>query len=56
MPDISMCANDECPMAKKCYRHEAKPNEYLQSWTHFKPTSDTRCDHFMEIWIKPNDQ
>lgn len=49
MPDITMCQNDDCPMAKECYRHEAEPTPRYQSYTHFH-YQDGTCDSFMEIW------
>lgn len=33
MPDITMCSNHTCPLAKQCYRHEAKVTwPERQSW------------------------
>lgn len=49
MPDISMCMNDECHLAKECYRHEAKPGEW-QSYSYFRPNEAGDCDHFLPIW------
>lgn len=37
MPDISMCANCECPFRKICYRYLAEPTEDYQSYADFKP-------------------
>jgi hypothetical protein len=31
VPDITMCADHDCPMAKQCYRHEATPSD-RQPW------------------------
>lgn len=50
MPDISMCANQECPLKAICYRNPAsgtKPSEYQ---TFFHPVADefTGCDYFWE--------
>jgi hypothetical protein len=42
MPDISMCNNDDCPLAKKCYRHEAEPNKRWQSYDKFEGGTDCR--------------
>jgi len=36
MPDISMCANEECPLKKGCYRYTATPNPYRQAYGSFK--------------------
>ena len=49
MPDISMCGNDDCPLRKQCYRHEATPSDW-QSWCNFEPDEKGNCEHFMEIW------
>lgn len=37
MPDISMCKNDACPMAGKCYRHEAKPDPNVRLTKRVQP-------------------
>lgn len=52
MPDITMCANDECPLASQCYRHEAEPNEYKQSYAVFEPITicfTVYCHHFWRM-------
>lgn len=49
MPDITMCMNDECHLAKECYRHEATPSDW-QSYGMFKPNADGTCKHFMPIF------
>lgn len=49
MPDISMCANETCANKTKCYRHEAEPNPYRQSYAAFKPNEDGSCDNFWPI-------
>jgi len=54
MPDISMCLNHECHLAKECYRHEAKPSEW-QSYSHFHPDESGKCKHFLPIWT-PQDE
>lgn len=40
MPDIAMCTNDECPKAKECFRHEAVPHPYWQSYMAFDLEKD----------------
>ncbi len=47
MPDISMCMNHTCPSASKCYRHEAMPNAFWQSYADFKPDESGKCDSFL---------
>ena len=39
MPDIAMCSNDDCPLADKCYRHEAEPSDW-QSYANFEGGQD----------------
>jgi len=49
MPDISMCANNDCPVRRSCYRFMAKPS-MRQSWAAFEPDPETgRCKSFMPI-------
>jgi hypothetical protein len=48
MPDIAMCSNHECPAAKLCYRHEAKP-EFLQWYDEFRPDMSGKCIDFMPL-------
>lgn len=35
MADITMCTNNLCPNATRCYRVTASPNEYWQSMAFF---------------------
>lgn len=61
MPDITMCSNDACPLAKDCYRHEAVPWAG-QSWFLVDPTPTRTinaaqevswdCDNFLRIHRK----
>lgn len=37
MPDITLCLNTKCPLAKECERAQAAPSPYAQSWAMFKP-------------------
>lgn len=58
MPDISMCDNKQCPLAKDCYRSPksgTKPNGDRQSWLlGISPQTDasgkTTCDYHLELW------
>ena len=53
MPDISMCADDECPSRAKCYRSKAsgtKPDEYRQAFADFeREPDDERCADFWPV-------
>ena len=51
MPDITMCENHACPSAKKCYRHEAKPDPARQSYTSYAvPKGRVKCEYYMPVW------
>lgn len=46
MPDITMCASENCPEREECYRTQAKPSK-LQSWSNFEYTCNEEsgfCD------------
>lgn len=50
MPDISKCANIDCPLKESCYRYKAKVTTIWQSYTLFEPNKDGKtCNHFIEI-------
>lgn len=48
MADITMCKDDTCPMAKDCYRHNAKANPFWQSWFVDSPRKGDECSEFIE--------
>lgn len=48
MADITMCLNKECPKIDKCYRANATPNPFWQSWSKFENcNSKTGYDDFI---------
>lgn len=50
MADITMCSDDECPRAKKCYRHEAKRDEDWQSFFVESPRKENNsCRFFWKL-------
>ena len=55
MCDISMCSNGFCPLKEECYRFNAKPNEFRQSYGQFE-FRDGNCDHFWEMKHQPTKQ
>jgi hypothetical protein len=59
MPDISMCADDECPARSRCYRHKASgtvPSEYQQAFTDFqRPPNERQCGHFWPTYVQARD-
>lgn len=59
MPDITMCSNEKCADFKKCYRAQAKPNPYRQSYAEFKPEirfGGQVCENFIAIHKEKNDE
>jgi len=46
MPDISMCSNNNCIKANRCYRFIAIPNPYRQSYGEF---SQDPCEYFIDV-------
>jgi len=51
MSDISMCEGAGEKLCEKCYRKNAVPNEYRQSW--IDPLyKDDACPMFYEMEIK----
>lgn len=50
MPDISMCQNNKCPSFSKCYRAQAVPTPYRQTYGGFAPSpGEEKCDKFSEL-------
>jgi hypothetical protein len=53
MPDISMCADDECPSRAECYRHKesgTKPHLPWQAFTDYqRKPEDERCAEFQPV-------
>jgi hypothetical protein len=67
MPDITMCANSECPLSWNCWRFNAPPNGYKdhsgnfinrQAYADFKPDADGKCGYYwdMDTVIPQNDK
>jgi len=53
MPDITMCMTEDCPLFKECYRAQAVPNPYRQSYAKFewvKKMDGTACQHFILLY------
>lgn len=46
MPDISMCENNACPLANRCYRHEATPTPLWQVYAAFEPDEQGHCPNW----------
>ena len=58
MPDISMCANHNCPLKEHCYRYKAQPNSFSQSYDQFTFTINQEgkpeCENYREYKTKTN--
>lgn len=52
MPDISMCLNENCSLKDGCYRFNAKPSEYSQSYELFEERNKEKC--FIPLFEKDN--
>jgi hypothetical protein len=46
MADITMCEGTSCPLANRCYRATATPNEFRQSYFIGVPIKGNECDEF----------
>jgi hypothetical protein len=49
MPDISMCSNNLCPSAGKCYRYMAIPSDWQSYQGYTVPKGEKMCDSFRPI-------
>lgn len=48
MSDIAMCKQDECPRSEWCWRYNAPPDMYRQSY--ISPEfNDDGCDKFWDM-------
>lgn len=52
MPDITMCAANECPKKYECYRYLAEPGR-RQSYFSEPKFNENGCAHFWDTKIKP---
>lgn len=52
MVDMTMCTYEKCPKSKKCYRFNAKPNPYRQSYFADIPdcNKDNNYQYFSNMW------
>ena len=49
MADIAMCMNEACKLWESCYRAQATPNPYAQSYAGFKPEENGECNHYWKF-------
>ena len=54
MPDISMCANKDCPLRESCYRFKAEPGMY-QTYSSFE-YKDGECEDYWELETDKKDK
>jgi len=55
MADISMCSKSDCPSFENCYRAQAAPNQYRQSYMAFDNNGAEKCDDFIAVKNYSND-
>lgn len=49
-PDLTMCADAECPSRKSCFRYMAVASP-RQSYTDFqRPKDEEKCSWFIDMW------
>lgn len=56
MPDITMCTNSACQLSKTCYRFNAAPSQYRQSYAVFKPFINEAFKTECKDYMKPKDK
>lgn len=49
MPDITQCADDECPRHKNCYRYMATPDEFQSFFGERVMNEDGSCDYYWSL-------
>jgi hypothetical protein len=49
MADITMCMGVDCFFRKTCYRYQAIPNEFWQSYFENSPRVGNECEEYIEI-------
>lgn len=56
MPDIAMCANNNCYMSSKCYRHAdsgSEPSTPYQAYMSFEPRQETGKNFVCDgLWLR----
>lgn len=45
MPDITMCMTKDCPKKETCYRAQATPDKYMQSYSDFKEVCNEKVGY-----------
>lgn len=52
MPDMTICANEFCPLKTTCYRYRAQPSEW-QPYANFenktKENGEIECAYFIKF-------
>ena len=49
MADITMCMDMSCPERLSCYRYQAIPNPYRQSYLAESPRKMDGCDYYSKV-------
>ena len=46
--DMALCLNHNCPLSYCCYRYQAPPHPYRQSYGDFK-YDENGCEYYIDI-------
>ena len=49
MPDITMCEGKDCPHKDICWRAQAEPSPYRQSYFIEAPVRNGECQYFWHL-------
>lgn len=52
--DITMCLQDDCPVASTCYRHEAKPSKWQYFFSSDPREQDGDCHYYWQMNVSGN--
>ena len=49
MADITLCLSETCPQRRQCFRHEAPPKRFGQSYHAFTQSKGDECEWFVPL-------
>ena len=52
MPDITMCMDQTCEQRQTCYRFNATPNPWRQSYFIGSPRGELTCDSYWKTEVQ----
>jgi len=56
MADITMCSGKNCPLAETCYRYNATPSKFWQSYFTEPPIKNGKCEYYWEVKTEDDEQ